>query len=197
MIDGDADLLTVTDLKQYIYCPRITYYERCMPHLRPRTYKMDAGVFAHEQERKRAARRTLHAYGLESGERQFEVPLTSERFGITGKVDEIVTFPGPPLTIYPVDYKLARQVSPHYRLQIAAYALMIEEVWDCDVAQGFVYLIPLRRLESIAITSELRVQVENALYAIHNIIRTEHMPPPPKRRSKCESCEFRRVCNDF
>ena len=39
---------TVTDLKQYEYCPRIVYYTYCLPLIRPTTFKMEAGVQAHE-----------------------------------------------------------------------------------------------------------------------------------------------------
>ncbi len=36
-------ILTVTDLKQYCYCPRILFYMRCLPGVRPLTVKMEEG----------------------------------------------------------------------------------------------------------------------------------------------------------
>lgn len=196
MIDSDTDLLTVTDLKQYAYCARVSYYEHCLPDLRPRTYKMDAGQMAHEQERKRAARRTLRGYGLDARPRSFEVPVVSTLHGLVGKIDEVAVTERLPQQVIPVDYKLARQVSPHYRLQLAAYAMMLEESWQCQVTQGFVYLIPLRRLEPVPITDKLRNEVVEAASVIRSIIQAERMPPPTLRRSRCASCEFRRLCND-
>ena len=50
MEGGDERLFfTVTDLKQYFYCPRVVYYTYCLPLLRPTTYKMEAGAVAHEE----------------------------------------------------------------------------------------------------------------------------------------------------
>ncbi len=197
MTENEGDLLTVTDLKQYTYCPRVTYYERCLPDFRPRTHKMDEGKLAHEEEQKRAARRRLRGYGLERGERRFEVALTSARLRLRGKIDEVVVTPGPPRAVYPVDYKLARQASPHYQLQLVAYALMLEEAWGLPVERGYIYLIPVRRVEPVAVTPALRAAVFETLKSIEAIVAFERMPSPPARRSRCASCEFRRACNDL
>ncbi|NJL95452.1 MAG: hypothetical protein HC915_17865 [Anaerolineae bacterium] len=34
---GSDLIYTVTDLKQMAYCARVVFYERCLPHPRPRT----------------------------------------------------------------------------------------------------------------------------------------------------------------
>ena len=49
----------VTDLKQWVYCPRILYYHHCLPDVRPVTYKMKAGVEAGRAEEGREERRSL------------------------------------------------------------------------------------------------------------------------------------------
>lgn len=195
MLDGDAEFFTVTDLKQYIYCARVVFYERCLPDFRPRTYKMDAGHEAHEHQRKLSARRTLQKYGLIDGERHFDVALRSPMLGLTGVADEVIVT-ADPHAAYPVDYKLARQVSSHYRVQLAAYALMIEEIWNLEVPKGYVYLIPLRKLEAVPIGIVLRADIRTALTAMNAMVRDEKMPPPTQQRRKCINCEFRRVCND-
>lgn len=195
MLDRDVDLVTVTDLKQYDYCARVLFYEYCLPDFRPRTYKMDAGVRAHERERKLEARRTLSRFGLVEGEREFDVRLYSNSLHLHGIVDEvIVTSAGQ--TVYPVDYKLAKQVSHHYRLQLTAYAVMLEEMRGIEVSAGFLYLIPLRKAEKVTITPALREKLQTAVAQVRAIILHEHMPPPTKQRGKCINCEFRRVCND-
>ena len=38
------DLIPVTDLKQWAYCPRVVYYHRVMPALAHPTYKMKEGL---------------------------------------------------------------------------------------------------------------------------------------------------------
>lgn len=194
MLD-DHHFLTVTDLKQYSYCPRIIFYERCLPHVRPRTYKMDAGRDAHEDEQKRAVRRTLSKYEVDGkGERLFDVRLVSTSLQLVGLVDEVVsTETG---EIFPVDYKLAKKVSPNHRLQLTAYSLLLEEAFGISVARGFIYLILSRNTVEINITDQQREQVKTLLREMQNMIEAEQMPPPTTKISRCANCEFRRFCND-
>ena len=42
------DLIPVTDLKQWAYCPRVVYYHRVMPAPPRPTYKMKEGLAAQD-----------------------------------------------------------------------------------------------------------------------------------------------------
>ncbi|MEM6283644.1 MAG: CRISPR-associated protein Cas4 [Chloroflexota bacterium] len=193
MLDNH-NLLTVTDLKQFDYCPRVVFYEQCLPHVRPRTYKMDVGRDVHEEEQRRAARRTLHAYGEVAGERHFDVAIHSETLGFVGLMDEIVfTADG---RIFPVDYKLAKHARRNYKVQLAAYALLLEEAHGVTVTHGYLYLIPLKKLVNVPITDHLRNSVHQRLQQASQMIVREQMPAPTNVRSRCRDCEFRRFCND-
>lgn len=196
-------LFEVTDLKQYAYCPRIPFYRYCLPRIRPLTYSMREGIASHTEETAREARRSLRAYGLESGERLFDLLLRSQSLRLVGRLDLAIrhtsqdTSPSATPEAVIVDYKLTRDPARgHYQLQLAAYALLLEEHWQLPVRRGFIYHIPLRRAEEVPITTHLRRRVTQAVAAIHDIVREEHMPPPPTNRARCLSCEFRRFCND-
>src|SRR5579862_6720852 len=194
-------LLNVTDLKQYVYCPRIPFYYYCLPRIRPVTYSMEVGKLSHQEEEKYEERRTLRAYGLAEGERFFDVPLRSQRLGLVGKLDLAIRVPtmdgagGEEVVI--VDYKLTRDpIGPHYRLQLAAYALLIEENWGLPVRQAFLYHMPLRKAEESQITPQLRRRVPEVVAAINALVTDERLPDPPKSLARCVVCEFRRFCND-
>lgn len=191
-------LLEVTDLKQWVYCPRIVYYRYCLPRVRPLTYSMHAGIRAHEDAIALEERRSLRAYGLTAGERHFDVSVQSQRLGLSGRIDLAIRagHAGDEEAIV-VDYKLSEhKAGPHFALQLAAYALLLEEAWSLPVKRAFLYHIPLRRAEPISLTPALRRKVVTAAHAIHASIRTEAMPAPPTSRSHCVNCEFRRFCND-
>jgi CRISPR-associated exonuclease Cas4 len=195
------DVLTmpfrVTDLKQWVYCPRILYYHLCLPDVRPMTYKMEAGIEAGRAEEGREERRSLRAYGLASGEREFNVALHSERLGLRGEVDMVITLSeGISREVIPVDYKLSRIAGPHFKLQLAAYALLLEEARGCEVQRGFLYYIPLRRAESVPMDRRVRGQLERALAEMRRTLEREEMPAPTPNLRKCVACEFRRFCND-
>lgn len=197
MLDDHA-WYTVTDLKQFAYCGRVVYYERCLPHLRPRTFKMDVGRDAHETEQKRALRRTLQKYDLPDpttqGTRAFDVALADPGHKLRGVLDEVVTTDDG--VIFPVDYKLADKVSANHRLQLTAYAHLLEQAHGVAVPFGYLYLIKARRFERVRITPTLRQQLFDLLTALEMAITQERMPAATTVRSRCMSCEFRRFCND-
>lgn len=186
----------VTDLKQYIYCPRILYYHACLPDVRPTTYKMAAGVDAGEREKARAARRNLTAYDVLEGERHYDVPILSQALNLSGEVDEVVVVQAPEAEIIPVDYKLSKKAGKHFKLQLTAYAEMLAETWAQPVKRGFLLLIPLRRFEEVSITKRLHGELRRAVDDMARIAALETMPAPAKNRRKCAACEFRRFCND-
>ena len=85
--------LTVTDVRQHTYCPRIPYYRYVLSLERPVTAKMNLGKEEHENTSAKEARRTLKAYGIKVGERRFGVDLYSERLGLRGKIDMVIFTP--------------------------------------------------------------------------------------------------------
>ena len=189
-----ATLLEVTDVKQYVYCPRIPFYRYCLPRIRPVTYGMGAGIRSHRQEQAREERRGLRAYGLSSGERIFETLLRSERLGLVGKLDMAVRLER---EVVVVDYKLSPGAAGmHFKTQLAAYALLVEEAWGLPVQRAFLYHLPDRKAEEVMVTPMLRRRVGQAVEAIRAMVAAERMPPPPTNRARCLSCEFRRFCND-
>jgi CRISPR-associated exonuclease Cas4 len=190
----DAEYLTVTDVKNHAHCARFTFYEQCWPAVRPRTYKMDAGEEAHERERERARRRTLRAYDLPAGERQFAVRVACARLRLRGEIDELVITPEG--GYLPVDYKLSTKVSDSFAAQITAYAMLVESQFGVRVETGYIYLLIPRTMAPVTITPERREAVRDMLARMRGIMDGEVMPPPPRARAKCRDCEFRRFCND-
>jgi CRISPR-associated exonuclease Cas4 len=193
VLDENGITFTITDLKQYIYCPRIFYYHACLPDVRPVTAKMHHGIDAHEQEQKRAARRTMHQYHTIDGTRNFDVPVISERLNLSGQIDEVVEGTN---GVFPVDYKLAKRAGYHFKLQLTAYAMLLEEVSDVRIKQGYLYLMRSREMITVRFTQKLRGAVEAALRAMYIIAQTELVPEPTRYRQRCPDCEFRRFCND-
>jgi CRISPR-associated exonuclease Cas4 len=196
----DKFMLEVTDLKQWTHCSRIVFYRYCLPHIRPVTGKMEEGILRHHEERDREERRLLRSYGLTEGERFFDISLQSPRLGLLGRLDLLIITPTKNASEAEgivVEYKLSdRQPGPHVKLQLAAYALLIEDLWNIPVRRGFLYQLPLRRAVPIPFTTQLKNRVRSTIALIRTTIAHEKLSPPPDRQAICVSCEFRRFCND-
>jgi CRISPR-associated exonuclease Cas4 len=197
---GDTLLFEVTDLKQWTYCPRVLYYRYCLPEIRPITDLITAGIANHHDESTREERRSLRTYGLTVGERAFDVGLRSVALGLRGRLDLAIAVPhraASDAEAMVVEYKDSEKpAGPHFKLQLAAYALLLEEAWGLPVRRGFIYSIPLRTAEMIPITPALRQKVRQTVAAMRAAIMGEQMPEAPASRRPCVSCEFRRFCND-
>jgi len=195
--DDELLIFTVTDLKQYAYCPRIVFYTYCLPLLRPTTYKMEAGIAAHEKAGKRERRRTLAAYGLKEGKRHFDVWVKSTILGLRGRVDMVIEVGEEEAELIPVEYKQTRRkIGRHVRRQLAAYGMMLEEKWEGQVHRGFVYSLLKRKAEEVKLTPRLRDEAREAVTAMRKMVEREAMPAPSRSRRQCVNCEFRRFCND-
>jgi CRISPR-associated exonuclease Cas4 len=186
--------LTVTDLKQWLYCPRVAYYMRCLPNVRPTTFRMRVAKEAHEDEEDRERRRSLRTYGLDGGERQFDVELASQELGLRGKIDLVVRRDD---EVIPVEYKdSAGGAGRHFQVQLAAYGLLLEHATGLPAPRGFLYFIPLRRSRPVELDDQLRDDARAAIAGLQRMIARETMPEPTPWRQRCQDCEFRRFCND-
>jgi len=186
--------LRATDLKQWAYCPRIVFYNQCMSLTPPATPAMQAGSDLHQRIELLERRRKLRPYNLSNGERRFEVWLKSRQHGLSGKLDMLVTTPE---GRYPIDFKMAAGgIGENHRLQLAAYALMLEEQFACEVRTGFIYLLAHRNATVVDINADLRQRLFAGLKEVRTMIQAERFPGPVAERGKCWDCEYKLFCND-
>jgi CRISPR-associated exonuclease Cas4 len=185
--------LTVTDIRQHVYCPRIPYYRYTLPLERPVTAKMDLGKEEHGTTSTKESRRTLKAYGIKEGERRFGVDLYSENLGLRRKIDMVISTPH---EVMPVEYKMAAGIGLHHKYQLTAYAMLAEHTFGGTVTRAFVYLTPVKRALEVPITSAMRAHVKKILAGLHDSIENERLPHPTPHRKRCTDCEYRRFCGD-
>ncbi len=187
--------LTVTDVKQFAYCARIPYYAYILPVPVVMPYKVARGHDVQAALEALEQRRTLRRYGVETGERLFGLRVRSERLGLHGRLDVAVRTPG---SCHPVDFKDTEGgVRHNHVLQLAAYALMLEEQLGSPVPSGFVYLVPQQDVVEVALGEPERTEVESALASIRAFVAAETLPEPTPVRARCEGCEFRNFCADI
>src|SRR5665213_2757402 len=117
---GAPPMVTVTDLRQYTYCPRVVYYMGMLP--RPLTGKMREGHKAHEDEEDRERRRSLRPYHLKGGERRYGVRLEDRALGLRAMLDMLVITAD---EVIPIEHKLSEgPLAATHRVQLTAYALL-------------------------------------------------------------------------
>ncbi|HHV78321.1 MAG TPA: CRISPR-associated protein Cas4 [Firmicutes bacterium] len=187
--------LRVSDIKQFVYCPRVVYFDYVMPLKTKITRKMEYGKERHLEFQGYENRRSLRRYRLDEGERQFGVYLRSERLGLNGLLDLLIVSPA---GYFPVEFKdTARPPGLNHKYQLTAYALLLEDVMKRPVRCGFVCTSEgEKRLWPIQITPNARLHCLRIMGAIRNMIRSERLPPLSRSIQRCRECEHIRFCND-
>ncbi len=188
------DLIPVTDLKQWAYCERIVYYHRVLPAIGKPTFKMREAVAAQDLIEAFEMRRNLSAYGLENARRKFNVWLSDESLGLSGKVDLLLEAPD---RVAVVDFKLTSgEPGDNHRAQLAGYSLLAEVACGRPAQVAFLYRIPDNRVFAIQIGDKLRERVRASVTAIRAIEETQLCPAATAIRARCKECEFANYCGD-
>jgi len=189
-----------------------------MPHRVRETRKMELGRDAQTALERLERRRVSRRYGLDRATRYFDVRLESARLGVRGIIDLVLeaaepterTEPTEPTEstertesrkrLHPVEVKRTEGgASPHHAVQLAGYALLLEErdeLPEGTIDRGFILLLPSDELVPIDLTPNLRDAFRKALGDIREMLETERFPEPTKHRSFCPQCEYIRFCGD-
>ncbi len=193
--------VSVTDVKHYIYCPRLVYFDRVL-HAKPvlGSQQEESRELHEEYVRKELRRKDAVHYSPEfvgAGKLLF-VQLVSEKLQLQGVVDCIIkTAKG---EYIPVEYKNMNSDNGKayidHKYQLVAYALLIEENFNTVVKRGFVNYIPERLILKLEITPTMKSYVKRVVGHIKRIIKEEKLPPIRVAQNRCHGgCGHRQTCN--
>jgi len=192
-------LLTATDVKHYLYCPRIVYFERVL-HAEPQfESQQEASRDLHERfeeldERRKGA--LFYDAELDGAEKAFRVSLSSCRLRISGTVDCLIKMER---EYIPVDYKNMAsnrgRVWSDHKYQLVAYALMIDEGLDTLVRRGYVNYVPEKCVVRVDITPMMKSYVRRIVGHMWRMIEEGSLPPIRVSRAKCSGgCGYKWIC---
>ena len=172
------ELVNVSDLNQYAYCPRRYWYLHFYD-TQGRNYERVEGKTTHENQSSR-------------GDWLNELYLESEKLGLKGKID-VLDLDG--TRTVPVERKRAES-GDYYRsdeLQLAGYCMLLEEHLDEPVREGAIYLYETDQRMHVPITDEHRDAVEEQVEAMRSMT-VDQIPPLTDNPNKCEACSAREYC---
>jgi CRISPR-associated exonuclease Cas4 len=188
-------MLAVSELKQFAYCPRIFYFIAVQPLRPPATRLMDRGRDLQREFERLEPRRVLSRYGLEQARRHFSITLTDPGLSLTGQADLVLEAKD---RLAVVEFKAsAAALAENHRLQLGAYALLAERVFNRPCPTGFALFVDREELEEVAINEELRLALLETLAGMRALLQAQGFPPPTPVRARCTNCEFRNFCGDI
>lgn len=198
--DIAEEFVSVTDIKHYIYCPRLVYFDRVL-HVTPVFgSQQEEGKEQHEDYvRKELRRKDAIYYSPEfvGAEKLLFTSLSSSVLGLQGNVDCIIkTVRG---EYIPVEYKNMSsdggKVCMDHKYQLVGYALLVGENFGTVVKRGFVNHIPETLILQIDITPAMKSYVKRVLGHIKRIVRDEELPSIRVAKQKCAGgCGHKQTC---
>jgi len=192
----DAELLSaylrINELKNYAYCPRISFYTLCLGIDRE-TGLSRMGIEAEAETKVRMKRRKHALHTVVEGRRHFDVTVFSHTYRIVGRLDEVVeTADG----LYLIDYKDTDRDYGYWKLQMVAYRMCLDEAPAQAVLGCYIYSIPTQQYHEVRLTRRDADKLSLALTELHAMVESELCPPPVQQIGKCRVCQYARFCND-
>ncbi len=187
--------LLVTDLKQWVYCPRVVYYRIMMPGAGKPTYKMEEGRRAQELIESLEVKRTLARYGFENARRRFGMWLSDEELGLAGKIDLLLDRDGDGAV---VDFKMTSgEPGENHRAQLAGYAVLAERALKLRIERCFLVRIPDSKVFEIETGEADRARVREMIGQMQYMIGGEVFPEATLVAGRCTECEYQNLCGDI
>jgi len=184
--------ITVVEVKHYAYCPKIVWFTHVLHLHEPVTEAMELGSEEHDERFITPLIKSLKAVKVLRN-----VELESEKLKLRGKVDYVlITRFGEHVPIEVKWAEPARGGGPKrdHKLQLAAYALMIEELTDKSVKRAAIYYARVSKIVVFPLDEHEKREARRIIKRIHEMVETGKEPTVRVPKSRCINCGFRRYC---
>jgi CRISPR-associated exonuclease Cas4 len=182
------DLLPISALQHYAYCPRqfaLIHVEQVWAENR---YTAEGRVLHERVDSGTAEQRKGKRY-------ERSVLLLSEQYRLTGKLDLLEIEQDEPSRYLPVEYKRGKpKIEDWDRIQVCAQALCIEEMRETSVTSGAIWYWEVRRREPVLIDDGLRHQTITAIQHSLALIDQGETPKPIDNKKRCRACSLKELC---
>ena len=195
---AEEDYLMLSGIQHFAFCKR----QWAMIHIEQQwaeNYRTTAGEIMHKKAHDESAfekrGNLLTVRGLR---------ISSRSLGLSGQCDvvefhqdengiDLFGYEGK-WNIGPVEYKRGTVKENNAdELQLCAQAVCLEEMFQMDIPEGFLYYGENRRRHQVEFTSELRSEVERTADKMHEMFRRGHTPGA-KPSKQCKSCSLENLC---
>jgi CRISPR-associated exonuclease Cas4 len=201
--DISEKYITPTDVKQFVFCPRVTYFTKVM-RLKPiMGSQQEAGKKSHDklsrlEKRRQSLLKAKLPISIEH--KQFDVSLVSNKLEAMGRLDMLVQTSAK--EYIPVEFKdmFSNRGKLHldHKYQLVVLALLVEDTFNVIVQRGIVHYMR----DEITVNTRISVGMKNrAKTYIKRIKQMIHSGKIPNSRRQCRfqhvGCGYADQCTDF
>lgn len=198
----EDDMLQLSGIQHYMFCPR----QWALIHLDQiwaDNYLTAEGTLLHHNVDNPFIRETGHDITLTIR----GLRIASPQLGLSGITDalEIIPRDNAPkkkkdllasglFDALPVEYKRGKpKTNDCDRMQVAAQAMILEEMLGIHIAKGAIFYWETRHREYINVDDVIREKVRTIAEEMHKIFDSRELPHPNKKK-ECRSCSLLDQC---
>jgi len=194
--DSLPDYLPARMVNEFVYCPRLFFYEWVQGIFRESADTVE-GAVQHKRVDKEGGE-LPPADQIEDDLKTQAITLSSERLRVIAKMDAVQVEDG---HARPIDYKRGRpndyndtlSAWPADRVQIVLQAIILRESgYRCD--EGIVYYRATNQRVRIPITADVIAETEEAVAKAWATATQQIIPPPLMDSPKCPGCSLNSIC---
>ena len=124
-----------------------------------------------------------------------EFKIVSSRYGLIGKIDQIEHWKE---GMVPVELKTGNPpfdgIWPDHKMQLIAYALLLEEHSQKPVKEGFVVYLGSKERRHLAINPFMKYELTKTIAEVKELLARRDLPKHTTSKKKCEKCGLRAQC---
>lgn len=126
-----------------------------------------------------------------------ELSISSSELGIKGRIDQIEDYEEYYCPIELKSGKAPREGAwKDHQLQLAAYALMLEERFKRPAQKGIVYYLGSNTKVEQPINSFLKDELKELIKKVRELLDGTEIPDYAENKNKCERCGIKKKCYD-
>jgi len=124
-----------------------------------------------------------------------ELRIENPALGLKGVIDRIYQYE---TGLVPIELKTGKAPRegawPGHKIQIAAYALLLESQFNSEIKEGFIHYLEAEQKRHIAINSFLRIEVKELIRTVNSMLTSMQIPNFCGNENKCNICGLKGSC---
>ena len=126
-----------------------------------------------------------------------EFRIESEKLSLRGIIDQIEIYTN---GYVPVELKTGQcpkeGVWPNHKIQIAAYAMLLEDIYKAEIKEGFIAYLDAKQRRHVPINPFLKQEILELMEKTKSLLESREIPQKADNLNKCKSCGLKERCYD-
>lgn len=126
-----------------------------------------------------------------------EFRIKSDELGLSGIIDQLEVYEN---DYVPIELKSGtapkEDVWPNHKIQLAAYAMLLEERYNKEIKEGFIHYIDSNERRHVPINIFIKDEVNELKEKVKQLLNSLEIPEFCGNENKCSSCGLKEKCYD-